>query len=431
MLRPAESLFMSLSMFYGALHWALKCPALRLCRSSLHSSFIIHHSSIINYQSSIIPLPLCLAFCLALATPAWAMDHVTFRRNSKTIEVTGRPLAEVKEGLLLLARDGVIWAIKPEEQIERTDDGEPFKPYSRDEIAKRLLKELPQGFRTHSTTHYLICYNTSPAYAQWCGSLFEQLYTAFTTFWTRKGLELRQPEFPLVAIVFGDKRSYLEFTRPDLGAAGESIIGYFGLTTNRMTMYDLTGAGSLGRGSGRGRTAAQINQVLAQPDAARTVATIIHEATHQIAFNCGLHTRLSDCPVWFSEGIAEYFETPNVQSGKGWKGIGKDAINTARLEQLEKYLPARPANSLETLLRDDARFLDPKQSLNAYAEAWALTYFLIRQHPKQYVAYLAVLSKKKPHVQDDAETRINEFRRAFGELGAVDTEFLRYIGRVR
>jgi hypothetical protein len=358
------------------------------------------------------------------------MDQVTFRRGGKTIEVTGRPLAEVKEGLLLLAQDGVIWAIKPEEQTERIDDGRPFQPYSRDEIAKRLLEGLPQGFRVHKTAHYLIFHDTSPAYAQWCGALFEQLYTAFTTFWTRKGFELRQPEFPLVAIVFADKSSYLKFTRPDLGDRGESIIGYFGLTTNRMTMYDLTGVGGQGHGSGRGRTVAQINQVLAQSEAARTVATIIHEATHQLAFNCGLQVRLSDCPVWFSEGVAEYFETPDLRSAKGWKGIGQN-VNAPRLEQFQQYLGSRPANSLETLLRDDARLLDPKQSLNAYAEAWALTYFLIRQHPKQYVAYVTMLSKKKPHVQDDAQTRLDEFRRAFGPLDSVDAEFLRYLGRLR
>ena len=359
------------------------------------------------------------------------MDQVTFRRDGKTMEVTGRLLVEAKDGgLLVMARDGVIWAIPPEEQVEHTSDQQPFEPLTRDEIKTRLLKELPAGFRVQSTTHYLIFYNTSPAYAQWCGSLFEQLYTAFTTFWTHKGFELRQPEFPLVAIVFADKPSYLKFSRPDLGAAGESIIGYFGLTSNRMTMYDLTGVEAQGRGPGRNRTAAQINQILAQPDAMRTVATIIHEATHQIAFNCGLHTRLSDCPVWFSEGIAEYFETPDLRSAKGWKGIGKD-VNPPRLDQFRQYLGVRPDNSLETLLRDDTRFRDPKRSLDAYAEAWALTYFLIRQHPKQYVAYLEMLSKKKPLLQDDRETRIDEFRGAFGELNAVDAEFLRYMGRLR
>ena len=244
-------------------------------------------------------------------------------------------------------------------------------------MGKRLLAELPPGFRVHPTTHYLIFYDTSPAYAQWCGSLFERLYMAFTNFWTRKGFELRQPEFPLVAVVFADKQSYLKFSRPELGEAGESIIGYFGMTSNRMTMYDLTGVESQGAGRARNRTAAQINQILAQPDALRTVATIVHEATHQIAFNCGLHTRLSDCPLWFSEGIAMYFETPDLRSPKGWSGLG--AVNQTRLERFRQYLAARPANSLETLLRDDRRFRDPKQALDAYAEAWALTYFLLQQ----------------------------------------------------
>jgi hypothetical protein len=374
---------------------------------------------------------LTLLLCVEIFSPAAAMDQVTFRRGGKTLEVTGRLVVKAQDGgLLVLARDGVLWAIPPEEQVEHTSDKQPFEPFSRDEIAKRLLQELPQGFRTHSTAHYLIFYNTSPAYAQWCGSLFEQLYTAFTTFWTHKGFELHQPEFPLVAVVFADQASYLKFSERDLGKAAESIIGSFGLTSNRMTMYDLTGVEAQGHAVSRGKTTAQINQILSQPDAMRTVATIIHEATHQIAFNCGLHARLSDCPLWFCEGIAQYFETPDLRSPKGWRGVGKD-VNPPRLEQFRQYLTARPANSLETLIRDDKRFRDPKQSLDAYAEAWALTYFLIRQHPKEYIAYLAVLSKKEALLWDDAKTRIDEFREAFGELKSVDAEFLRYVNRLR
>ena len=376
------------------------------------------------------PFILCAVLCLASAAPALAMDQVTFRRNGKTMETTGRVLVEAKDGgLLLLGRDGVIWAIPPAEQIKHTHDDRPFESYGRDEIAKRLLAELPQGFRVYSTMHYLIFYDTSPAYAQWCGSLFERLYTAFTNFWTHRGFELHQPEFPLVAVVFADKRSYLKFTRPELGNAGESIAGYFGLIGNRMTMYDLTGVEMQSRGRGRNRTAAQINQFLAQPDAARAVATIVHEATHQIAFNCGLHARLSDCPRWFSEGIAEYFETPDLRNARGWSGVG--AVNPPRLDQFRSYLTARPTDSLEKLLRDDTAFSDPKRVGDAYAEAWALTYFLLRQHPKEYVAYLAMLSKKKPLVEDGPDKRLDQFRKAFGELDSLDAEFLRYMARIR
>lgn len=408
------------SVFKGPFYSAAFAP-LRLCERPVRGRLCLEA----RYAVSL----LCV-LCSIGAAPALAVDHVTLRRDGKTLEVTGRVLTEAKDGgLLMLGRDGMLWAIPPEEQVEHTTDKRPFEPLSRDEVSKQVLAGLPHGFRVYPTAHYLIFYNTSPAYAQWCGSLFERLHMAFLNFWSRRGFELHAAEFPLVAVVFSDKPSYIHFTRPEIGDAGESIIGYYALLGNRMTMYDLTGVESQRRRGGRTKTAAQVNQILSQPEAERTVATIVHEATHQIAFNCGLHTRLSDCPRWFSEGIAEYFETPDLRSAKGWSGIG--AVNEVRLAGFQRYATSRPANSLETLLRDDARFGDPKRSLDAYSEAWALSYFLIQKHQKQYIAYLAMLSQKKPLLMDNAKERLEQFRQAFGELKPLDVEFQRYMDRLR
>ena len=80
------------------------------------------------------------------------MDQVTLRRDGRTLEATGKVLVTAQDGgLLLLARDGVLWLIPPEEQVEHTTDGKPFAPLSRDELSKRLLAELPQGFKVYST----------------------------------------------------------------------------------------------------------------------------------------------------------------------------------------------------------------------------------------------------------------------------------------
>ena len=381
-------------------------------------------------QSNLRRLVLVGTLCFCWAGPAPALDHVTLRRDGKNIHVDGRLLVTAQDGgLLVLATDGVLWAITPEEQVKHTTDDAPFKPFSPEQVSQRLLAELPRGFDVHQTAHYLIFYNTSRAYAQWCGSLFERLYLAFTNYWTRKGFDLSKPEFPLVAIVFAEQGAYVKFSRGELGDAAGSIIGYFSLRTNRMTMYDLTGIEVLRPFGNRGGTTAQINQILARPEALRTVSTIVHEATHQIAFNCGLHARYSDCPVWFSEGIAVYFETPDLSSSKGWRGIG--VVNRPRLARFQQYLRNRPPNSLQTLLADDKRFRDPKQSLDAYAEAWSLTYYLIQRRAKQYMAYLKMLSEKKPLLQDGPESRIEEFQQVFGDLKTLDAEFLRYIMRVR
>jgi hypothetical protein len=367
---------------------------------------------------------------LAMAGEALALDHVTLRHDSKQLTVDGRVLVSAQDGgLLLLARDGVIWTVQPKELIKHVEDEEPFEPLTAEEMAQRVLAELPARFDVYRTAHYVICYNTSREYAQWCGSLFERLYLAFTNFWSHKGFDLKTPEFPLTAIIFADQRSYEGFARGELKDAVRAIIGYFSLRSNRMTMFDLTGVASLGR-SGRAGTAAQINRILSQPEAERMVATIVHEATHQIAFNCGLHTRYSDCPLWFSEGIALYFETPDLASSKGWSTIG--AVNRPRLARFHEYLPERPPDSLVTLIRDDTRLRDTKRGPDAYAEAWALTYFLLKQHPKQYVAYLRALSAKEPMRWDDPESRVRQFKQAFGDdLQRLDTELVRYTARLR
>jgi hypothetical protein len=368
--------------------------------------------------------------CLARTSPSAAVEHVVFRQDGKELQVDGRLVVEAQDGgLLVLARDGVLWAVPPDQQVKHTRDEAPFRPFPPEEMARRILPQLPAGFDVHRTSHYLIVYNTSRPYAQWCGSLFERLYMAFTNYWSRKGFELSEPEFPLLAVVFADKAAYARFSRQEAAVASESIIGYFNLQTNRMTMYDLTGIESSGRPAKRVGTAAEINQVLARPEALQTVATIVHEATHQIAFNCGLHTRYSACPMWFSEGIAIYFETPDLSSTKGWRAVGM--INQPRLLRFHDYLRGRPPDSLKTLITTDARFRDPKQGIDAYAEAWVLTYYLIRQRPKEYVAYLKMLSEKKPLVEDGPQQRLAQFEQVFGDWKQLDGELLRYVGRLR
>ena len=386
-------------------------------------------------KTSTIPALLSLALSLVLSAgssqSALGLDHVAIRRDGQTVSVEGRVLVTAEDGgMLVKARDGVLWAVQPDELVERTTDDAAFEPLSSEEMAERMLRDLPPGFQVHSTAHYVIPYNTSRAYAEWCGSLFERLYRAFTSFWTYKDFELAEPEFPLVAIVFADKRSYVDFSRAEVGDAVEAIIGYYSFRTNWMVMYDLTGIESLNRYGGGRRRSSQIDEFLRRPDAPRTVATIVHEATHQIAFNRGLHARYSDCPLWFSEGVAQFFETPDLRSSKGWRTVGR--VNQVRLAQFHDYLRRRPADSLATLIGDDTRLKDTGTAQDAYAEAWALTYFLLKRHPQQYVEYLKLLSAKKPLLWDDPETRLAEFKQAFGEdLQKLDTELVRTMARQR
>jgi hypothetical protein len=358
---------------------------------------------------------------------ATSMEHVRLRRDGREQVIHGRVIVEAQDGgLLVLDQAHVLWTVMPDELIDRQQDAAPFESLDHKVLSSELLKQLPAGFKVHKTTHYLICYNTSQAYAKWCGSLLESLYKGFRNYWRKQQFELTDPDWPLVAIVFDSRQAYSAFAKSELQATG-SITGYYSLTTNRVSMYDLTGAD--GRLFPQRNAQARIRQILSRPEAERTVATIVHEATHQLAFNCGLHTRFADIPLWVSEGLAIYFESPDLKNAAGWRSIGR--INRVRNIEFREYLRFRAPDSLETLLATDERFRDSSSASKAYAEAWALNFFLIRTRMKEYRQYLQTLSKKKAMIYDEPEERLSLFRKAFGEdLRAFDTEFLRYVIRL-
>jgi hypothetical protein len=362
---------------------------------------------------------------------AVAADYLTIKQGDKQQQLTGKVVVTAKDGgLMLMTGDGMLWTVTPEQLVERSTDDQPFAPLSNEALGKKILAELPTGFETHATAHYLICFNTSRAYAQWCGALFERLYKGFTNFWSQRGFKLKEPEVPLVVLIFADRNAYAEHSKEDLGDNAANIVGFYNLKSNRVTMFDLTGVESVRQpGDKRGSTA-QINAMLMRPQAESMVATVIHEATHQIAFNCGLQQRYADIPLWVCEGMAIYFETPDLGSGKGWRTIG--ALNRPRLNTFRAYLAKRPGDSLLSMISDDTRFRDGRQAVDAYAEAWAFNYFLLRQRPKQYQAYLEILAEKVPLVTDEPAERLQEFKACFGDnLQLLEAEFLRHLERVR
>jgi hypothetical protein len=365
---------------------------------------------------------------------AFAEDTVVFHREDKTEHFSGKVVVTAQDGgLMLQTSDGALWNITPQEMLTHGQDDKPFVSLTADQLKKQILQELPAGFDTVKTAHYLIFYNTSRGYALWCSALFERLYSAFTSFWSHRGFKLHEPETPLVVVIYSDQSTYAHQSVDELQGVANRVIGFYSLQTNRVKTYDLTGA-QLARQTGDNKRmdSAQINDLLSLPSANTMVATVIHEATHQIAFNCGLQQRFADIPLWVSEGLAMYFETPDLSFGKGWRTIGE--LNPPRLERFQSYLLRRPADSLTTLITDDKRFRsrDSQTALDAYAEAWSLNYFLLRMHAKEYQAYLQRLAEKEPLQWDGSEERLKEFKASFGpDLAALDAEFVRFMARLR
>jgi hypothetical protein len=346
--------------------------------------------------------------------------------KGKSQEIIGQVLVEAVDGSLLLqGNDSRIWRVSAKQLQDRPTIEKPFVPISKTELGKQLLREMGPGFLVHATEHYVLCTNTSEAYARWCGVLFERLAAAFQTYWTHssRNFKIIAPEFPLVALIFEQQPQFAEFATTDVGPELATVPGYFSILTNRIVLYDF----AFDKRKKGPRSAEQIEERLNA--VSYNVATMIHEATHQIAFNYGMHTRLADNPLWLTEGMATFFETPDLKSKTGWKTAGQ--VNKSRLKRWKEFLERREADSLTLLIRTDERLTTVETAVDAYAESWAFTYFLIRKKPAQYVKYLTFLAAKKPLEYPKPEERVAEFEEIFGAVKTLDVEFLRYAKTVR
>ena len=363
----------------------------------------------------------CRTDCLA--------DEVVVLREGTEKRLEGEILEEAQDGSLLFRTlDARLWILQADEIQSKIDTDDEVVPMSHKQLGQQLLTELPDGFKIHINGDFVIAYNTERAYAQWIGGLYQRLQRGFEKYWQRKKMKLVDPGFPLGVIIFGDKLQYERYLKKELGELPGVLVAYYNLLNNRVAMYDLTG-GQRAPGARPGDNR-KIAEVLSNPQAIPMVATVIHEATHQLMFNMGMQTRFSDTPLWINEGLAMFFETPDLSNPRGWRAIGQ--INPMRIGRFRQLISARGSDSLQTMLSSDAKFRDPNQSLDAYAEAWAFNYFLLNRYPDEYVQFLKHMSGKPRLQYDSGETRLKEFLQFFEQdLASLDREFVQYMQKAR
>jgi hypothetical protein len=349
----------------------------------------------------------------ARATARIAGDRVEIRTNDART-ITGTLVVEAVDGGLVLEHDDGRYELFEPAAVTSRAAIKSLAPPTADTVSQQILASLPAGFDTLRTKHYIICFDTTRDYAKWCAALFERLHEAFGNYWSKAGIEISGLDRPLIVVIFADRQAYAAHAEADLGTAADRVVGYYNLMNNRVMTYDITGSDALA--AGRGRRPGQVGlEILTSPAASGMVATIVHEATHQLAFNRGLHQRLAAVPVWVSEGIATYFETPDLENARGWRAIG--AVNRPRLDHfLATYRPG----GIESIITSDEPFRQVDSALDAYAASWALTHHLFQTKKRNFIAYQKQLGEKPPLGEDSAEIRLQEFRDAFGEPRDVE-----------
>ncbi len=286
---------------------------------------------------------------LVFAGSVWATDGVTVRLALDGDTLEGTPLAWNRSQVLLLTRSGYLLQFPPSKAEGFREVSKQFRPWSQSEVRGQLQREFGRRFEVSGTGHYLVVHPVGEK-GRWARR-FEDLYRSFVHYFNVRGMRPAEPEFPLVAVVFYSQREFLEYGRQAGGAIAPGVLGYYSPRTNRVIVYDVT----------HGQSTDANWHINAE--------TIIHEATHQMAFNTHIHSRAAMPPRWAAEGLAMLFEAPGIWNARHHARL-KDRINRGRLESFRRYAANRPAGYLPQFVSLDARsFMSAPGP--SYAESWA------------------------------------------------------------
>jgi hypothetical protein len=277
-----------------------------------------------------------------------------------------------------------------------------FKGYSAAEMRERLSKELGKDFEITHTGHYLVA-SPRGSKQDWAPR-FEEMYRQFVHYFTIRGLSPKEPEFPLVAIVWPTREAFQRYAALEGSPMGTGYLGYYSGRSNRVTLYDQQHEGG---------------------DWTNNADTIIHEVTHQTAYNTGVHRRFTETPRWLVEGLGTMFEARGVWNSRQFTKL-PDRYNRGRLAEFLQDLPRRPAGRTAELIASDRLFeTDPSA---AYAEAWAFSFYLAEKLPRKYCDYLAFTAKKPPFQATTSAERLKDFTTVFGsDVKLLESQFLRFM----
>ena len=377
--------------------------------------------------------------------------------KSRLIEVkdefqtyAGKIIAKDSERCFLMDKFGVLTThhISRLTSFRIVDDS--FHRVSPSEFRKQLLTEFQSGYDIHLSAHYVVVGKKGRAKAY--ATLLEEIYRQVNSFYSIRGFKTADPEFTMVAIVFNTVDEFKEYCGRDQMLWSEDLRGYYSLKSNRVVLYDsptklnvgtelsMDGKTSAALRSKNALTADELALESPTTDQAtlatmlnsvvgETADTIVHETTHQVGYNIGIHSRIGETPTWVIEGLATVLEAPGIRV-RG-SSDAADKINTDRLNWFNtEYESRRLPGDLARMVAGDEIFRN--QALDAYSSAWAFTYFMTENpaRARSYVRYLRVLGERDPLQHYTAEERLKDFQSAFGDVSKIEMDFLRSIDRL-
>ncbi len=334
--------------------------------------------------------------------PAKGPANFMMSTEVKGERLEGQPLFWDSRDMCLLSRDGAMHifpnqSAKNSRKIERS-----FYPYKSSEMKNQLREEFGSSFEVSSSTHFLVVHPKESR--QGWANRMESLYRTFINSMRVRGISLKKPQVTMVAVVFRNRGAYRDYFTKLGRSIPSGFLGHYENHSNRVYLFDDGGS-------------------------KETMETVIHEATHQTAYNVGAHQRFAIQPRWLVEGLAMMFETPGMR--EAWSVQSRSSrINGYRLRHFQNYLERRPEDALLRLVASDKPFRTA--GLDAYAEAWLLSFYLFETRSHDYSRYLGRVAARPPFSAYSARARVKDFTGAFGgDLKVLDNQMLRFVADLK
>ena len=360
----------------------------------------------INRQRIVIAIGLMFHGCLYECRSVQAGGPAKFMMSTEVAgrEVEGQPLQWSDKQMLLLNRDGSLEEFHPQRARNSRKTSASFRSYSIREMKSRLLEEFDNTFEVSSTVHFVVVHPRGE-WSAWAERL-ESLYRSFTHYMRVRGFSIQQPQVPLVAVVFRNQSAYYRYAAANGSTLQPGTLGHYDPESNRIFLFDA----SRNRGDASWSANAE---------------TIIHEATHQTAYNVGVHRRFAEQPRWLVEGLAMMFEARGVWDSRSIFDQS-DRLNRGRLRDFRTSLSKRSKDAIVRLIRSDQMFRStPRQ---AYADAWTLSFFLCETRPQDYSRYLARVAARKPFSTYSSRSRLSDFAACFGsDFEMLNAQLVRFV----
>jgi hypothetical protein len=316
-----------------------------------------------------------------------------------------------------------------------------------------VYRALGGSFNAVRGPHVLLLHQRTEAEAAERLDLLERVVRTYYLWLAAQGLELPVPAERLVSAWFAEQRDYLAFLHAEGADVFRTTLGYYHPTLQAVVTFDvrsskawapgsalaltrpsatpaeetaLGGALALTRPSGTlsqgERDWARRRVLLETERRAVELGTAVHEMIHLLVARSGLEPRHGAFPLWLHEGLAAQFE---VVRGGRWAGFGR--AHDLRLPDWRKIDP--PAR-LVPLIRDAG--FGHGYDRSAYAAAWALVYYLRKEHPREFLTLVDLLRTPDAEVRPRADRTVALFSAALGtDLQGLEADWHRYMAQVR